>query len=77
MCWNQEPGREHLAKVIDCDSLGGANYCAKMIGPNGVYRTCAITLIMTTFMEHHGLSGPGCRTISGYTFCGCQGNKSN
>merc|ERR1712001_666170 len=58
-CYNQEPGQ--AATVIDCDYLGGANYCAKMVAPSGTARTCGIELIMDAF-EPLGLDSAGCRS---------------
>jgi hypothetical protein len=73
-CYNQEPGQS--ATVIECDYLGGADYCAKMVAPSGIARTCGIELIMDAF-EPLGLDSAGCRSMSGYTFCLCSGNKCN
>ena len=73
-CYNQEPGGS--ATVIDCDYLGGASYCAKMVAPSGVARTCGIELITDAF-EPLGLTSAGCRSMSGYTFCLCASDKCN
>jgi len=73
-CYNQEPGQS--ATVIECDYLGGANYCAKMTAPNGIARTCAIELVTDAFQQI-GLTSTGCRSMSGYTFCLCSGSLCN
>merc|ERR1712080_163360 len=73
-CYNQEPGQS--ATVIDCDYLGGASYCAKMVAPSGIARTCGVELVMDAF-QPLGLTSAGCRSMSGYTFCLCSGNKCN
>ena len=73
-CYNQEP--DQPAGVLDCDDLGGANYCAKVTGPSGTARTCGFEVVMDAFRPL-GLTSAGCTTVVGYKFCLCTEDKCN
>ena len=75
-CYNQEPGGNTL--VIECDLLGGANYCAKVTTPGGTKdaRTCGIEMITDAFFNL-GLTGSGCTSIAGHKFCLCSTSLCN
>merc|ERR1711963_1077183 len=73
-CYNQEGNSATIQ--FECSMLGGAKYCASVSGPAGNARTCAIELLADMFAEL-GLTGPGCRTLQGTTFCLCSGSLCN
>ena len=75
-CYNQKPEGDAIA--IECDMLGGANYCAKVSTPDGEgdARTCGIELITDAFAKL-GLTGSGCTSLAGHTFCLCSTSLCN
>merc|ERR1712095_64813 len=73
-CYNQEGSSRRIE--LECDLLGGADYCAKVTGPNVSAKTCAIDLISDAFKELNLVSA-GCRTHGDLTFCLCSGNLCN
>merc|ERR1712018_802933 len=73
-CYNQEGSSRRIE--LECDLLGGADYCAKVTGPNVSAKTCAIDLISDAFKELNLVSA-GCRTHGDFTFCLCSGNLCN
>ena len=73
-CYNQEGSSRRIE--LECDLLGGADYCAKVTGPNVSAKTCAIDLISDAFKELNLVSA-GCRTHGDFTFCLCSGSLCN
>ena len=73
-CYNQEGSSARME--LECDWLGGADYCAKVTGPNVSAKTCAIEMITDAFKEL-SLTSSGCRTHGDYTFCLCSTNLCN
>merc|ERR1712150_453727 len=73
-CYNQEGSSRRIE--LECDWLGGADYCAKVTGPNVSAKTCAIDLISDAFKELNLVSA-GCRTHGDFTFCLCSGSLCN
>merc|ERR1712043_45996 len=69
-CIHEQPANGQPAKVVQCDILGGAHYCAKMVAPWGTAKTCGVGVILDAF-EYFGLTSDGCIMSSGYTFCLC------
>merc|ERR1719384_794634 len=41
-CIHDQPANGQPAKVVKCDILGGAQYCAKMVAPWGTAKTCGV-----------------------------------
>ena len=75
-CIHEQPANGQPAKVVQCDILGGAHYCAKMVAPWGTAKTCGVGVILDAF-KYFGLTSDGCTTNSGYTFCLCSTSECN
>jgi len=75
-CIHDQPANGQPAKVVKCDILGGAQYCAKMVAPWGTAKTCGVGVILDAF-KYFGLTSDGCTTNSGYTFCLCSTDECN
>ena len=75
-CIHEQPANGQPAKIVHCDILGGANYCAKMVAPWGTAKTCGVGVLLDAF-KYFGLTSDGCTTNSGYTFCLCSTDECN
>lgn len=75
-CYKGEAKTGLPAKVLYCDDMGGANFCVKIVGPLGSFRTCAFEPIMKD-LRRYGLTSAGCLDIGVGTICLCTGNKCN
>ena len=75
-CIHEQPANGQPAKIVHCDVLGGAHYCAKMVAPWGTAKTCGVGVILDAF-KYFGLTSDGCTTNSGYTFCLCSTDECN
>ena len=73
-CYNEIVGIP--IRLVSCDVVGGANYCADFRSGKYRTRTCAVQSIMDR-LSLVNLTSPGCISHENNKYCICSGSRCN